>query len=345
MDPRQQQILQALVESQMGAPPGAPPAANPAAAAAAAAPMQPAQPPPPDPAAMRADKDTAADKAATALAPKDESKAMSADAVIYEVPFGDQTRKLTPQQIAATFERYRDLNYEHSQLKPVIELVKQKNLSAEQLAKLIEGEATMGADAGKADAKQAAKSNDPDPADDDLSKWERENAAALPPGYRKLLESTTGSTKQMEQVMQLLQQLVAGTAGVADAAKQNHAQTQQTRIEAIRRSIGVNLDRAQQQLQLPSDAANDFMTFAMERGYTVEDFVDPQLTVSVMTDFRNAMQSPEMERLRGIAQRRQAYTGTLGQGASAGGPAAGPADPQQERFTQLLGAVQNRLVT
>jgi hypothetical protein len=82
--------------------------------------------------------------------------------------------------------------------------------------------------------------------------------------------------------------------------------------------IGNNLDRAQQQLQLPTEAANDFMMFAQQRGYNLEDFADPQLALMVMQDFSNNRNSPEMERMRQINQRRTAFTSDAG-GAPMGG--------------------------
>ena len=90
-------------------------------------------------------------------------------------------------------------------------------------------------------------------------------------------------------------------------------------MTAVRQQIANNLDRTQQALGLPDDKADDFMTFFAERGFTQEDFIDPQLTLKVMQDFKNNMDSPEMERMRGIAQRRQSYTGSLGSTPSAGG--------------------------
>ena len=57
--------------------------------------------------------------------------------------------------------------------------------------------------------------------------------------------------------------------------------------------------------------------FAAERGYTMEDFADPQLTIKVMTDYKNNKSSPEMARLE-IMGKRQAFTGSVGQTANAG---------------------------
>jgi hypothetical protein len=83
------------------------------------------------------------------------------------------------------------------------------------------------------------------------------------------------------------------------------------------------------------------MIFAAERGYTMEDFVDPNLTIKVMQDFRNSMDSPEMERMRGIAQRRQAFTGSLGATPSAGEAPA--EDASAATFDRLVNRGMNRM--
>ena len=44
---------------------------------------------------------------------------------LYKIKIGNQERELTDAQIAGTFERYRDLNFKHSQMKPVIDTVGQ----------------------------------------------------------------------------------------------------------------------------------------------------------------------------------------------------------------------------
>jgi hypothetical protein len=55
-----------------------------------------------------------------------------------------------------------------------------------------------------------------------------------------------------------------------------------------------------------------------------------------MSDFKNNMDSPEMERMRQIAQRRQAFTGSLGSTPAAG--AAPEAAPEGDRFDQFASA-------
>jgi ElaB/YqjD/DUF883 family membrane-anchored ribosome-binding protein len=119
-----------------------------------------------------------------------------------------------------------------------------------------------------------------------LKQWEEENAASLPPGYKDIIVGGQQSMQQMQQQLdetrQMLQQVLAQSQGVADAARQGVQQGQQQQIDSVRQQIGNNIDRVQQALQLPDDKAEDFMTFAAERGFTLEDFVDPQLTVKVM---------------------------------------------------------------
>ena len=64
------------------------------------------------------------------------------------------------------------------------------------------------------------------------------------------------------------------------------------------------------------------MMFAGERGYSVEDFIDPKLTEQVVQDFKAVKDTPEFERLKGINSRRQSFTGVLTPGAGANGAAA-----------------------
>lgn len=348
-------LIAKIAAERMGVPaPAAPATASPAVAAdpAAAAKLAPPQPaaPQPNPASGAApDKSTPQDAANTAGAPKDEGARMAEDAIMYEVEFGPgQKRKLTPKQISETFSRYRDLNFEHANLKPVLEVAKQlmkqsgmdpkkfaETMSA--IAKAQESNPTMGnqqAAKGNSNAPNATRdSSASDDDGDDLAKWEKENASTLPPGYRDMMKGNTSIKSQLDQVTQMLQQVLAGSAGVADAARVAQQDARGTQVNAIRQTIANNLDAVQQHLGLGDDAAQDFMTFAGERGYTMEDFIDPQLTLKVMSDFKATASSPEMERLRQIAQRRQAFTGSIGQGAASGQGTAPP--PPPSRLNQL----------
>ena len=311
------------------------------------------------PAKEEAPKDDSTEgKAAEKGSPETEGDKIGADAIIYEIEFGENdNRKLTPQQIKSTFERYSALNYKNAQYKPVMDLVEQimrenPGINSKQLAdqmnnfyKAQQSNPTMGNTEGEKSGEYskdaAAKSGD---LDSMLKKWEDENAASLPPGYKEMLVGQNQSMAQMQQQLmatqQMLQQVMAQSQGVADAARTGMQEGQNQQVNAVRQQIANNIDRVQQALRLPDDKANDFMVFAAERGYTMEDFVDPQLTIKVMQDFKNNMDSPEMERMRGIAQRRQAFTGSLGSSPSANAPAGDM--PAESTFDKFASAAMSR---
>lgn len=311
-------------------------------------PRVPGEPPPAPAVARQEPRQTPQEAASQKGAPATEASRMSDDAVVYEVEFGpEDRRKLTPAQIKSTMERYAALNHEHAQMKPVMEVAKalmqrygaNSQQFAEALANLNRAQQsnpTMGNTQGQRPA-TAEQPTQPDA--DPLAKWEEENAASLPPGYRDLMMTQRQMQQMLSQTQRMMQMMMAQGQGVADAARVASQDATSQRINAIRQSIATNLDRAQQSLQLPDTAAQDFMTFAAERGFTLEDFIDPQMTMKVMSDFRAVMQTPEMERLRAIAQRRQAFTGALGSTPSS--PTA-PPDPGQEPFDRMVNSAMAR---
>lgn len=307
-----------------------------------------------------AGKDSEEDKAAEQGSPETEGDKMDAEAIVYEVDFGDgNKRNLTPQQIKSTFERYSSLNYKNAQYKPVMDIVEQvmrenPGMTSKQLAeqmqaayKAQQSNPTMGNTEGeKSGDYNKTKAEQSGDLEAMLTKWEEDNAASLPPGYKDMLvggqQNMAQMQQQLAQTQQMLQQVLAQSQGVADAARQGMQQGQQQQVDSVRQQIGNNIDRVQQALQLPDDKAEDFMVFAAERGFTLEDFVDPQLTVRVMQDFKNQMDSPEMERMRQIAQRRQAYTGSLGSTPSAStAPEAGQ-QQGESRLDQMAQSIMSR---
>lgn len=315
-----------------------------AAAQMGVAPQMPQQEAPmPDQVAAKTQPPKAAEttqgKAASQGSPKTEADAMSEDAIMYEIEFGEgDKRKLTPGQIKSTFERYSALNYKNAQYKPVMDLVEQiiranpgmdpmqMRTHMESIYKAQESNPTMGNTKGdRSGPNESQGQKQPVDMESSLKEWEDQNAASLPPGYKDLMmgqSALPGTLQQMQQQMQMMQRMMQAvlgqSQGVADAAKSGMDKSQNMQITAVRQQIANNIDRVQQALSLPDEAAQDFMIFAAERGFTMEDFVDQQLTIKVMQDFKNNMASPEMERMRQIAQRRQAYTGSLGSAPSAG---------------------------
>ena len=296
------------------------------------------------PAADAAKAPSQQDQAASKGAPETEGDKSAADAVIYEIQVGDKTRKMTPQQISSSLERYAALNYAQAQYRPVLDAINSlrennPDLTAQELAEYIgsmkkagEKNTTLGkgSDNAAPGEQGQAVSGDQD-MDALLAKWEDDNAASLPPGYKEMMQGSgpqlAAMQQQMQQMQQMMRMVLAQAGGATDAARMGMQQAQGQQVQAIQQQIANNLDRVQAALKIPDDRANDFMMFAAERGYTMEDFVDPRLTVMVMQDFRNNMDGPEMERMRGIAQRRQAYTGSMGAGLPGGAPAAtGPSE-------------------
>ena len=87
---------------------------------------------PAEPQATETDNREATEKAAAPQTEGDKITEPAAEAVsneelsaLYKIKIGDQERELTDAQIAGTFERYRDLNFKHSNMKPVIDTVSQ----------------------------------------------------------------------------------------------------------------------------------------------------------------------------------------------------------------------------
>jgi 4-alpha-glucanotransferase len=154
-----------------------------------------------------------------------------------------------------------------------------------------------------------------------------------------MAKSNKAIMAELKNTQKMLMGILQASSQVAQAAAQQGKRVQQTAITQAKQQMAINLSKAQQAHGLPDDSAQDFMTFAAERGYTLEDFVNPELAYSVVGDFKNARNSPEMERLRAIAQKRQAFTASVG--SAPGGQQAGAA-PAQTSFDSLANSVLAR---
>lgn len=304
--------------------------------------------PAPAPAKEAPREESTQGKAAAKGSPETEGDKIGAEAVLYEIEFGEgDKRSLTPQQIKSTFDRYSAMNYKNAQYKPVMDLIErhmqQSGENPKQMAermtamqKAQQSNPQMGNTEGDRSGPPYEKAAQKGDFDATLTKWEEENAASLPPGYRDMMVNSQAQAQSQQgeiaQMKQMLAQVLAQSQGNVQAAKEGmeHGQTKQ--VSAIRQQISNNIDRAQQALKLPDEKAQDFMVFAAERGFTMEDFADLQLTAKVMTDFKNNMDGPEMQRMRDIATRRQAFTGSLGSTPAASGAVEGVTPPEGDRF-------------
>ncbi len=290
-------------------------------------------------------KDSNEDIASATASPITEADKMSAEAVVYEIDMGDgkEKRKLTPQQISSTMQRYAKLNYQNSQLKPVNDLVGKiltanPNMQPKDVATTLENVLKASKKNPEMGNTKGEKSGDSpkENMNDQLSKWAKDNAVSLPPGYEQMVsgnaDGMNAMTQKMNRLEQMLGQVLATSQGNVDAARAGMDTANSMQSNAMQKQIANNIDRVQQMLGLPDEAASDFPMFMAERGYTMEDMVDPNLAMKVMTDYKNNMNSPELERLKGIATKRAAFTGSLGGTPSVDGNAPAPTQTRFDEF-------------
>jgi hypothetical protein len=367
-----EQIIEQAAAQQLGAAPGQTVPTPEQMQEAEAAAQQAAQ----DPSAPEGD--TPNDMAQTAAAPETEDSQADADPVAYKVMIDGQERVLTPEQIAQTTKRYADLNYKHqteiAPIKPAVDILNQimaqakadgMDLTGDQLAgfltqtlldqanthnpqfgdgSLNDQMAIPGTDSlGRSDT-YLEKSAPPNPTDMEaqLAEWEQENAVTLPPMYKNMAAQMGQMQQQNQQLQQGMNELMQQIQGVTQAAQGQVEGASMDAANAQRMTIANNLNTAQQKHGLPDDAGEDFLMFAGERGYGIEDFIDPQLTDMVVQDFASVRSTPEMERLRQINQKRQAFTGITSPGAAGNNAAPAQADPDAEFIDSVTDATLER---
>lgn len=347
MDQEDLQMIDAIASQQMGAAPqqAAPPA------------EQQAQitPPAAKPAA------TPQEQATAAVAPKDNKN--QADAFEFlEVELGNGRKQAySPDQLRGIASRYSDLNYRHqTEVAPIQSSVKFLNSLREQaaaegtpiddaqLAQMVEAALTAYAHnptignnpqpQGQTQPNDPSRTNIPvqtqtgttngSDFDQQLAQWEQENAVKLPPAYKDAIGKTAGLESKIAELTNLVQQLAQSGSNISKTAEDqlNSAKTQ--RADAGKQQLINNLQQIQMKHQLADDAEQDFMDFVQGRGYDVWELLDMGLADKLAGDFKAVQQSPELDRFRQMAQRRQAYTGNLsptpGGNGSTPPPAANP---------------------
>lgn len=358
-------ILDQIVSERLGPAPGAAPAAQAGAQPAQA--QQPQQPQQAQAPAKAPSDPTQGERAAAKVAPK--APGSQPPVELIEIGEGDSRLQLTPEQIQGTFNRYRDLNHrwqsEVSPMMPVLKVVKSMmdaaksnghEPKAEEVAQLVESavkafvsnpQMGRGAPSGAAqlandkdgDEKGKGGQDDGD-GDEVLSRWEKENAVKLPPGYKEQMQMGKQLQAQVAQILELLTRGQGPAAAAAQAVgqAQQMAQTAQaSTMQAARQSVMNNIQAAMQAASLKPEDIPDFQAFAMARGYTPADFIDPELTRTVVSDFSANRQAPEISRLREVMSRRQAFTGSPGS-TPGGAAAAAPAAPGNSMLDSLITA-------
>lgn len=324
---------------------------------------EPQAPPPPSADPKQDNPPSEAEKMQAAGGPETEGDKAREEAFI-EVDLGDGRREvMSASQIAGMTARYKDLNHKNATkykpLEPAINMLETMMANAHASGQEVGGDDVaqflQAAIQAYTSNPQMGGQQDPTPdrpdaqpgegfdedIESEIAQWESENAVSLPPMYRngmKLIRQLQGENEQMKQMMSgFLQQ----AQGVNQEAMQAVQGSQQQQADVYRQRAANNLNQAQSALQLPDDAEDDFFDFAYGRGYTVEDFIDSDLTMKVMQDFANNRSTPEMERLRSLNQRRQAFTGAASATPSAGSAPTGDVNQQfMDNLTNL--AMQKR---
>ena len=345
-------LINAIASKQLGQAPTAAPQAPAVDPAQAQAPQpQAPQPPKADP------SPTNMEKAQAKVAPTDQ--AADDAALVSYIKVGD--REYTQQQLEGTLKRYSDLNYKWAQNSEVVKVAERMMEAAKKagheatpadIAGFIEA-ATQAylknpqfGDQGKGQQAQSAKGKPPMSEGDEpetlgdpdamYEQWEKENAVKLPPGFREQSKAVAGLKSQLENLTSLIQQALKG-----DANGQGQ-QAQAAQSDARLKMISNNLNMSFQQAGLPADEQTraDFRAFSAQRGYDFPDFMSPELTATVVQDFKANKDAPEMRRLLDVAKKRQAFTGmvegTPGAGAA---PVASGADPM---LTQMLNTAMGK---
>ena len=337
--PQDQELINSLVDQQLGAE-------NVAAAeqATAGRTAQDAQQAAVAQKAQEVETPTAEDQAQS-NSPVDESDKQAEEAITFiDVDFqdGQDPRRLSDKQVRDTMNRYKNLNFLHSQeiapMKPAIEFINQTaqglrqqghNVSGDDMAQFLKAatdafvkNVQMGGQVDPTPDSAGVRIPKPQvPADieAEFTKWEEENAVNLPPMYRDAANRIGSLEERMGKIGPAMEQMMSQAQGLSSEAATQAEDANTMHANAVRQQAANNLSQAQRAHNLPDEEEADFFNFAFERGYTIDDFIDPQMTNQIVSDYSAARNTPEMERLQSMAQRRQSYTGTVDLSPSSGG--------------------------
>ena len=310
---------------------------------------QPPQGKPPEP------KDappTEVEKAQEAVSPTTEAdKSLDESVSMIKVDFGNgDVRDLSSNQIKETFNRYKDANYKLMQNKPMqpaLDYVQSimegasrngQNVTADDVVQFLKSAAqaavknpTMGAQKDPTPDRQGTPvtnmANLETEFEDQIKRWEEENAVSLPPMFREGFKTIQALQNDNANMRQTMNQFLASAGQINQDAAQTAVAAEQQAQDAYRQTAANNLNEIQAKYKLPDSESDDFFTFAYERGFTQEDFIDIGLVDKIMGDYVAVKGTPEMERLREMAKKRVAYTGNVTAtpgSASAGGVKSDP---------------------
>tara|TARA_B100000282_G_C31714711_1_gene482941 strand:+ start:468 stop:1598 length:1131 start_codon:yes stop_codon:yes gene_type:complete len=312
----------------------------------------PPQPVPQQQAQKQEDKPTEVEKAQEAVSPKTEAdNSMDESVTMIKVDFGNgDVRDLSSNQIKETFNRYKDANYKLMQNKPMqpaMDFIQSivngaskngQQVGAEDVVQFLQAASqayiknpTMGAQKDPTPDRQGTPvtnmANLETEFEDQIKRWEEENAVSLPPMFREGFKTIQALQNDNANMRQTMNQFLASAGQINQDAAQTAVAAEQQAQDAYRQTAANNLNEIQAKYKLPDSESDDFFTFAYERGFTQEDFIDIGLVDKIMGDYVAVKGTPEMERLREMAKKRVAYTGNVTAtpgSASAGGVKSDP---------------------
>lgn len=312
----------------------------------------PPQPVPQQQAQKQEDKPTEVEKAQEAVSPKTEAdNSMDESVTMIKVDFGNgDVRDLSSNQIKETFNRYKDANYKLMQNKPMqpaMDFIQSivngaskngQQVGAEDVVQFLQAASqayiknpTMGAQKDPTPDRQGTPvtnmANLETEFEDQIKRWEEENAVSLPPMFREGFKTIQALQNDNANMRQTMNQFLASAGQINQDAAQTAVAAEQQAQDAYRQTAANNLNEVQAKYKLPDSESDDFFTFAYERGFTQEDFIDIGLVDKIMGDYVAVKGTPEMERLREMAKKRVAYTGNVTAtpgSASAGGVKSDP---------------------
>jgi len=329
-----------------------------------------------DPNKKPEEKPTTAEQVQTKVSPETEgSKSKDSPFEFLEVDLGNGNKEAyTPEQVQGIASRYRDLNYQHqtkiAPIKGSVELLNTlreqakaegHDLNDEALTQLLQASLQAYAHNPEMGA-QAMQNPQPNQTPErvnqtvetqtgnqsgqnleaEMAEWEQTNAVTLPPMYKQAMANSKNLEDQVQQLTQLVQGMATAGQQTSQVANQQLQQAQATNADAGKQQIINNLQRAQNEFQFPDEAEKDFMTFTQTRGYDTWDLLDYNLVRTLATDFKNVQAGPELERLRGIAERRQAFTGNLAPAPGADNTNPPAVDEQQTDIDAMTDTIMKQ---
>jgi hypothetical protein len=279
------------------------------------------------------------------------------------VDMGDGRKQtFSASQIAGMSNRYKTLNHDNATrikpIQPAINMIESvmanakaagHNVSGDDMAQFLQASMeaytknpTLGdqrdVTPDRPDGNSAAME-----VDDEIAQWERDNSVELPPMYRQGMQLIQQLQEENGQMKGMMQDMMSRANGINQEAKSALDEAGQQSNSAYKMKAATNLNQMQQALNLPDEAQDDFFNFAYGRGYNEDDFIDPELTYKIGQDFAANRNAPEMERLRAMNERRQAFTGSVNPMPSGGGAVASAPSADQGFMDALTAqAMQKR---